>query len=451
MRKEIILIILLLLPMVNFAQENTLSLSLEEAIKYGLENNYNNKTANKDIEAAKKQKWETTTIGLPQINAVADYQYNIEQQVAVIPAEFFGGNAGEFQEVIFAARQNINASVTLRQLLFDGSYLVALQSAKTFLKISQQAKEKTELLTREAIINAYGNVLVAEKNKVILESNKTILEKNLSDTKKVYENGLTEQEDVEQLEITLGNLESQLKSVERLIEIGYKMLNLSIGSDINTKLILEDSLEDLVSDYISFELMSSDFNLDNHIDFQIAENNRKSKELLVKYEKNQSIPSLSAFVNYGTLTFSNNDAFFDGGQFSQQWFDYSLFGLSVNIPVFSSFRRSAKTQRAKIDLDIAEIRLQETKQQLNLKAESAKSDYKLSIDNYQTAKKNLDLAERIEVKHRIKFAEGISTSFELTQAQNQLYTQQQTYVKSMLDVIAKKAALENALNIPINK
>ena len=59
------------------------------------------------------------------------------------------------------------------------------------------------------------------------------------------------------------------------------------------------------------------------------------------------------------------------------------------------------------------------------------------------------MAERIENKQRIKFFEGISSSFDLLQAQNQLYTQQQNYIQSMLDVIAKKAALENALNIPI--
>ena len=93
--------------------------------------------------------------------------------------------------------------------------------------------------------------------------------------------------------------------------------------------------------------------------------------------------------------------------------------------------------------------LLETKEKLNLQTASSKSDYKFSIEQYQAAKQNLELAQRIERKQRVKFFEGVSTSFELSQAQNQLYTQQQNYVQSMLDVIAKKAALENALNIPI--
>jgi outer membrane protein TolC len=78
-----------------------------------------------------------------------------------------------------------------------------------------------------------------------------------------------------------------------------------------------------------------------------------------------------------------------------------------------------------------------------------KNEYQLSIQNYNTARRNVDLSERIEKKQRTKFFEGISSSFDLLQAQNQLYTQQQNYVQSMLDLIAKKAALETALNRPI--
>lgn len=93
--------------------------------------------------------------------------------------------------------------------------------------------------------------------------------------------------------------------------------------------------------------------------------------------------------------------------------------------------------------------MEETKQRLQVLAEKAKIEYQLSIKNYSTAKKIVGLAERIEKKQRIKFFEGISSSFDLLQAQNQLYAQQQNYVQAMLAVIAKKATLENALNIPI--
>ena len=82
--------------------------------------------------------------------------------------------------------------------------------------------------------------------------------------------------------------------------------------------------------------------------------------------------------------------------------------------------------------------------------ESAKTEYNFSVEEFENSKQNLKLAERIEGKQQIKFFEGISTSFELSEAQRQLYTMQQNYLQAMLNVIANKAALDNALNTPIN-
>jgi len=437
--KKYLIIMTIFFGLAVSAQESSMSLSLQEAIDFAIENSYNTMVAKKDIASAKQQQWETTTIGLPQIEGQVDYVNNLKRQ-------FPGVDFDQDGTVDFNAKQSINAGVTLRQLLFDGSYLVGLQSARTFLKISEQAKEKTELLTREAVINAYGNVLITEKSIEILQKNKKVLEKNLNDAKKIFENGLNEEEDVEQLEITLGNVKSQLNSVLRLKGISYQMLNITLGNDIKTVLKLTDSLDSLTESNISFELVSQDFNLNNHIDYKIAQNDRESKRLLMLYEQSQALPKLSAFVNYNFIANSETFSFF---QNQQQWIGTSAFGVSLNIPLFSSLRRSAKTQRAKIDLDIADIRLKETQEKLDLQVATAKSDYQLSIEHYQTAKKNLRLAERIEKKQQIKFFEGLSSSFDLSQAQNQLYSQQQTYIQSMLDVVAKKAALENALNIPL--
>ena len=432
--------------LISNAQEEKMALSLDEAINFAIENSYNTKASKNDIKSATEKVWETTTIGLPQINGAIDYQNNLKQQVSLLPAEITGGPAGTFTPVIFGTKQNIGASITLKQLLFDGSYLVGLQASRTYLKISKQANEKTELLTREAVINAYGNVLVSENSISILEKNLKIIKKNLSDVKKIYENGLNEQEDIEQLEITLGNLNSQLNSVKRMKGIAYKMLNLSIGNPIETELTLTDTLDSLVKNNISLDIVSEEFSISNHVDFKIAENDRESKGLLLELEKSKALPTLSAFVNYGTQGYSETFSFLKN---EQEWFKSSLLGVSLNIPIFSSLGRSSKTKQATIALENADIKLKETKQRLSLMAEKARNDYQLSIENYSTTKKNVGLAERIENKQRIKFFEGLSSSFDLLQAQNQLYSQQQNYIQSMLDVIAKKATLENALNIPI--
>ena len=443
MKKKLILFFSLLCSIVMISQESSQSFSLQEAIDFALENNRSAKNAALDIKAAEKQKWETTATGLPQLSANIDYQNFLKQQVSLIPAEFFGGNEGEFSEVIFSTKQSVTAFAKIDQLIFDGSYLVGLQSAKVFLEISKNAKEKTDLEVRKAVINAYGNVLLAEESVKILERNISILQKNLDETTKIYENGLEEEESVEQLQITLSGVESNLNKTKRLKTLAYQMLNMTLGLDINAKTVLTDALENLTAQYISINLLESEGNIENTIDYKIAKNDEVSKSLLLKLEKSKALPRLSAFINGGYSAFSNTFTFTDS---DQDWFGSSLVGINMSIPIFSSGMRSASTQRARINLEKAKDDLTETEQRIKLEIAAAKSDYQFAIEDYENKKKNLNLAERIEQKNQTKFFEGISSSFELRQAQTQLYSSQQEFLQAMLDVINKKAELETVLN-----
>lgn len=441
--KQLITILLIIFSASSISQETKQTFSLQEAIDFALENNRKVKNAALDIEAAQEQKWETTATGLPQINATVDYQYWLKQQVQIIPASAFGGPEGEFAEVTFGTKQSAAATATLTQLLFDGSYLVGLQSAKVYLEISKNAKEKTDLEVRKAVINAYGNVLLAEESVSILERNINILQKNLDETTKIFENGLEEEESVEQLQITLTSVKSNLNNTLRLKNLAYQMLSITLGLDYNTTIEVTDSLENLAIKNILTDVLNQDTNVKNTIDYRIAENDKTSKELLLKLEKSKALPSLSAFVNGAYNAFDDEFVFLDS---DTKWFGSSLLGVSMNIPIFSSGMRSAATQRAKINLDKALITLTETEQQLKLQIEAAKSDFILATEEYENKKQNLNLAERIESKNQTKFFEGVGSSFELRQAQTQLYTAQQEFLQAMLDVINTKAELDTLTN-----
>lgn len=440
-------IILTLFSTIVLNAQNNNSFSLDQAINFALENNRTVKNAIRDIDAAKKRKWETTTMGLPQINASIDYKNWIKQQISLIPAEFFGGMQGQFAEVSFGTKQTMSANATISQLLFDGSYLVGLQSAKVYLEISKNAKEKTDLEIRKTVVNAYGNVLLIEENIKIVKRNIGILKKNIFETTQIFKNGLTEEESVEQLQITLSNLENNLKNINRLKSIAYKMLNLTLGLDVETTTKLTDNLEGLTTKNTVLTLLDSKQNVENTIDYKIAANSKHAKELLLKLEKSKALPRLNAFINGA---YNGNSETFSFTQKDQKWFGSSLFGVSMNIPIFSSGLRSAATQRAKINLEKEIDNLTETEQQLKLQIASAKSNYQFAIEDYQNKKENLNLAERIEKKNQIKFFEGISSSFELRQAQLQLYSAQQQYLQAMLNVLTKKVELETVLNTTSN-
>jgi outer membrane protein len=423
----------------NSKENQNYSFSLQQAIEHGLKNNAATINATRDIEISKQKKWETTANGLPQINGTVGYQYNIELQKSLIPAEIFGGPAGTFAEVAFGTKQNAAASLTLSQLIFDGSYVVALQASKAYLEYFQNYKKKTDAEVREMIINSYGNVLLAEESILILEKNKSVLEKNYNDINQIYKNGLGEEESVEQISITLASIKSNLSNVKRLREISLKMLKINLGIDIEANLTLADNLDTLSKNNLLQVTDKTEYNVNSSIDYQIASNFVTQKKLLLKLEKAKALPSLGAAFNYGANAFSQQFTFLNT---NQRWFNYSNIGVSLNVPIFSSFGRSAKTQQAKIAFEQAKTLQTDVEQKLKLQYQKAKSDFEFSIEQYETAKSNLNLAERIEKKQQIKFKEGLSTSFEFSEAQRQLYSSQQNYLQSMVDVINKRASLE---------
>ena len=443
MRSILVALVLILGFFSAQAQEEPETFSLQEAIDYALKHNYTVLNADRDLIDAQKQKWETIATGLPQISAAVNYQNQLKQPVNQIPAEFFGGEPGTFQEVVFGQAQSVNAFGTLRQQIFDGSYIVGIQATQAFLRYSRNNKDKTDLEVRKQVTEAYGNVLLSQESVLIFEKNLATLEKNLYETKRIFENGLGDEESVDQLQITYTSVENQLKNAQRLEKITIQMLNVLMGRPVGSPIQLTDQLEDLTQSQINYNLLESELNLQENIDFKIVENLNEQRALELKLAKSRALPTLNAFVNYGFTGFGDQFNFF---QREQDWFASSVLGFDLQIPIFSSFRRTASTQRAKIAYDKAKTQKIEAEQQIWLQHETAKSNYILAIEEYNTSRQNLKLAERIEGKNQIKYSEGIASSFELRQAQTQLYTAQQEYLQNMVRVINTKTELQNILN-----
>lgn len=422
--------------------------TLDQAITYGLKNNANIKKAQNNVLIAKKKVWETTSMGFPQIGGTASYQKFLKQPVNLMPARIFNPQApaDTYIPIKFGTEQNMKWDATLKQLIFSGSYLVGLQSSKTFKKISENAEVKTRQKIKEVIVNAYGNALLSDESIKIMQDNIKTVEKNHFEVQQMYKNGLVEETDVEQVEITLSNLKNQLDYLKRMKKVAYEMLNFTLGRDTQAPLKLTDDIESLKNKGMQLDLLKSTFKPEQNIDYRISQNQAKAKKLQFKYEKTKALPTIAAFVNYGKNAYNNDFKFFDS---SQSWFEQSLFGININIPIFSSLGRSAKVHQAKLNYKNAQIDLTEKEKELRLQFNKTQNEYEHSFKNYEIAKQNYKLAEKIEKKEGVKFKEGVGNSFQLNQARMQLYQSQQQYLQSIINIINKKVALENIIGSAI--
>ncbi len=441
--KKILILILIFGSLRILAQQT--AFSLEEAIDYAVEHNIQVIKADNEIIKAKKKVWETTAMGLPQASGNISYQRFIDKPVNLMPARIFNPQAPEDQyiPVSFGTDQNMKWSATINQLIFSGSYITGLYSSRVYQQISELASVKTKQKIKEITARAYVNAALADKSLEIVQNNIAVLEKNLSDTRQMYQNGFVEETDVTQLEITLSELVNQKKFLENMKTTAYEMLNYVMGRNPDETLVLTDNAETLANKASDLRLLQSDFNPSNNIDYKIMENKVKSGKLKLRYEQSQMLPTVAAFYSYGKNAYHNEFNFFNS---DQSWYKQSFIGISINIPLFSSFVNHKRIGQARIDYENTKMEFDNLQRQLKITHKKLVNQYINALDKLETKRKNMKLASQIESRERIKYNEGVGNSFQLNMARMQLYQAQQQYLNALNDAILQKIKLQNFLN-----
>ena len=419
-----------------------LRLSLKDAQEYALEHNLELRNAKADANIASRQVWEITASGLPQIDGSVGYQYFTDIPTNLVPAEFFGGEPGEFAEIQFGTEQNLTASLSVNQLIFDGSYIVGLQAARIFRELSQRIYLKSESEIKSMVTETYYLNLATVQNIEIMQENLTNLEKTLFETQKTFEAGFTDAINVDQLKLTVANLKNRIASMKRQKEISLNMLKFQIGLDIEHPLVLTDELEVMFRN-ISPDISGvDDFNPEDHIDFRIMKSQETMQLMTMRREWSFYLPNLSAFYTRQENAYRNEFNFFQGGQ---SWYPTSIIGLSLNIPIFSSGLRASRVKQARLELEKAQNNTRQIEQTLRLQKQEAWSAMQTTMEQYTNEKENLELAERILSRTRIMFREGLASSLELTQASDQFLSTQSNYINAMFELLNAKNKLDKAL------
>lgn len=440
MKKTLLILLTASTTLSSWAQQ---SFSLKQARAYALEHNYQSKNAAFDIEIAKQKIKETTAIGLPQLNGKVGYNNYIKQPVQLVPAEFFGGNPGEFSPLVFGTQQNVTSDITATQLLFDGSYIVGLKAAKAYLSLSKNQQRLTDLEVQEAVTDAYHMVLVAEDNVGILETSVVKIKRLWKETQAMYDNGFVAESDVDQMAINYKNIENSYNNAMNQADVARKMLNFQLGLGLETAIVLTDEIADLAKIESDQGFFQSTFDVSQNANYIMAQTNVELKTLSMKNEKAKFLPSLSMFASHQQNAFANEFNFLSS---DAQWFPTTLVGVNLNVPIFSSGMRMRKVKQATIEVKKAEQMMRQATQGAELAMLNAKTTYNNALAIYQNQTQSLRLAEKIKDKTTIKYQEGISTSFELTQAENQYLTTQGQYIQATFNLLTAKNQLDKALN-----
>lgn len=431
--------------------QDTLRLSLSQAVDYALQNNTDIRNALLDLQAANRKIWETTAIGLPQVSAKAQYSnifkvpevsFGAYLDPSLLPtdrpltAQDIANAYVQAPPVKLGVKENTTLDLTLSQLLFNGSYIVGLQASRIFYRLSEQNLQRTRIEVASTVRDNYAMLLVAAENIRILRQTRDNVGKLLEETREYHRQGFVEQTDVDQLEVTWNNLGNSLRQVESAYDIGLRMLKIQLGLAPGDNILLTDSLPDLVNLSAIEQSLTTTFDPQRSIYYQLLETRERLARLDLNREKTDYLPSIAAFYNHQEKA-------------KKPEFDFQpkdVIGVSVQWNLFTSGQRMARVAQKRLELEKTRNLKDFQTRALQVQARQLADQLAVKRDAYFNNQKNLELARQIYERSLIKYREGVSSSLDLTVNQNQYLNALSGYYQSLFDLISAHNQLEKLLN-----
>lgn len=441
---KVVLTITLILAFGTAKTQESTTFSLTEAEDYAINHNEAVKNALLDIEVARKKVWETTAIGLPQVNVEGQYQHLLDIPVSVVDAQLFNPMAepGEVLEFRMGQEFTSNLSINASQLIFDGSYIVGLQFSRFFQKMSTTAANNTKQDVKAMVREAYYNVLIAQENVEIMDSIAATTESLYNKTKVFAENGMIAQEEADQVLIAFNRISVSKVSAERQLKVAKNLLKLQMGYSFDQLLELTESLSDVLEAMKVNSPLLQGSDIKTNANYVLMDQQRQLDEYSLKNEKAAYLPSVGAFFTHSQNAFRNEFNFFQ----DLPWYPTTIWGISMQIPVTSSGQKIVRVQQAEIKLEQDQNNLTQLEKSLKFQELQLMTSFQTAQEKVELEKTNVDLAQRIYNRSVKRNETGVVSALEMTQLQNQLLEAEGNYIMAVMEMFKLKVELDKLYN-----
>lgn len=439
-----------------FAGNPPQSFSLSDAVQFAHENSPALKVSKYDKIIADKKVMEVLANGLPQINAEGSFNDYIDIPTQIMPdfltPAILGVNQAYFGlkptkdwvnqgglPVQFGQKYSANGSLNAGMLLFDGSFLLGLKASREYVNLAKYNVHQSEIQVETNVTKAYLMCLLMEARLQGIHSNLEALNKSLSDLKNYLKAGFAEKMDVEKLELNVSNLKIAQEQLNSALSVSYRLLKMHMGYAISDSVILKDNLKDLAIKVSQNNYTAIEGNYDNRIEYKTL----NQVELLSNYDRKRYLwgytPSVTVF---GSMQRNSYGATMD--YLGTKWYPTTIVGGKISLPIFDGLRKHYQTQQATLNL----LKVKENKRNLesaiSMERVNAFTNFNRTKEQSQIQKKNLDLAEQIHERARIKLKEGVGSTTELVLAESDLMTSQTNYLSNLYDLLVADLDLRNA-------
>ncbi|NCF54351.1 MAG: TolC family protein [Bacteroidetes bacterium] len=433
MRKTVMLFSILCCAFTGQAQEK---FTLASAQEYALDHAYGVQIAELEIQRARQIYIQNLAIGLPQASASGQYIYNVELGALVTD---FDGN-GVLEELVFGTDYQAQGGLVVNQLIFDGSYVVALMAAKVLKESAEIGMDQSKASLKREVAKAYHLALLSEESVEVLKANKGYLADLAEEMKKMNEAGMVSKADADQMMLNYNNVENALRYTEGQANVAKMLLKLQMGYPVQQELLLADKMEDLVVNAAAASTLTTvGFDPTKSVDYLGMAKQVEGAKLQVLNKQLAYLPSIGVSYQNNIQYMSSESNIFGDAAVD---IPSSLVAGSVSVPLFSSGNGRAQVQEAKIQREQAMIGLQQLEEGLIMQHGALVNEFHQGIANFLAQKENVALAKRIRDQRRKEYDEGLASSMELTQTETQYQEALQAMFMAAQNALDKKSELE---------
>ena len=415
--------------------QDTLHLSLDDALKVAMSENISVKVADKEIKRTEYARKGTYASLFPQVDFSGAYQRAIKKQ------KMHMNMGGQEMDIEVGVNNTWSTGFSAAMPLVNVQLWKAIQITGMDVELAvEKAKGSRQDLIDQVQQSFYG-VLLAKELYSVYKENYDNAKDNYNDVKAKYDAGLASKFEFLSAEVAMQNAEPNVFDAQNGIVLANWKLKAVLGIDLDQNIECTGSLSDYegtVADVANYENVS-------------VENNSTVKQLNIQeqmLQKNYEMqlakyyPTLAAQLSYNWVAMSENFKFSE-----YKWNPYSTGALALSIPIFAGGQKQNQLRQTRIQQEQLALQKEDAIRQLEVSVKQVLNSLETSLKQYEAAQKTIEGAQAGYEIAKKRYDVGSGTLLELQEAQLGLLQARLNVNQSVYTYMILKSSLDKILGV----
>lgn len=412
--------------------QDTLRITLKEAIRIALSDNPTIKVADQEIQLKKEANREAIYGLLPEINMVGSFTHTIEKQTMAMMGQTFK----------VGSTNSANGGLSASLPVFAPALYQSMKLTKKDVELAMEKARSSRLDMVNQVTKAFYQLLLAQDSYEVLQKSYKQSEDNFNVVNAKYQQGSVSEYDKISAEVQMRSLKPNVVSAGNGVNLAVLQLKVLLGMESTLPVAVEGNLKDYEMAMFTRQARPRPENIViGNTTLRQIDLNRDILERNLKLKYTNFMPTLALTGQYMYTTLSN-----DWRIGHYQWNPYSTIGLSLSIPLFKGGNFS-QVKQAKLQLKQLDQNRINTERQLKMQAQSYLDNMAASTEQVSSNKEAVLQAEKGRVIAEKRYEVGRGTILELNSSEVALTQAKLTYNQSIYDFLVAKADLDLVMGV----